>query len=326
MPKAIQVSRSGGPEVLELVEYDPGPAGAGQARVRVAVAGVNFIDIYIREGLYPRALPLVLGVEGAGTIESVGPGADGFAPGERVAWCSVPAAYSEVALVPVASLVRIPAAVSEELAAAALLQGMTAHYLTHAMRPLHPGDWALVHAAAGGTGLLLVQMLRAIGVQVIGTCSTAEKADLAREAGADHVVVLSERPDFAAATREQLGGDGVHVVYDGVGRSSFEGSLSCLRPRGWMVLFGQSSGPVPPFELQRLNTLGSLVITRPSLGHFVATRAELDERSTAVLVGIESNTLQVRIGGRYPLSEAARAHRDLASRATTGKLLLVPSN
>jgi NADPH2:quinone reductase len=326
MANAIQVSRPGGPEVLEFVEHDPGPAGAGQARVRVAVAGVNFIDIYIREGLYSRELPLILGVEGAGTIEAVGPEAGGFAPGDRVAWCSVLGGYSEVALVPTASLVRIPAAVSEEQAAAALLQGMTAHYLTHAMRPLRPGDWALVHAAAGGTGLLLVQMLKAAGVRVIGTCSTPQKADLAREAGADHVVVLSEREDFAAAVREQLGGAGVHIVYDGVGRSTFEGSLQCLRPRGWMVLFGQSSGPVPPFELQRLNALGSLVITRPSLGHFVATRAELEERSTAVLAAIASRTLRVRIGGRYPLEEAARAHRDLAGRSTTGKLLLVASD
>jgi len=323
MPQAIQVSEIGGPEVLRLVDRDPGAPKSGQVRVRVAAAGVNFIDLYFRSGEYPLDLPYVAGLEGAGIVESTGSGVTDFGPGDRVAWCSVPGAYAEVALVPARSLVRIPGAASEEQAAAALLQGMTAHYLTYALRPLERGDWALVHAAAGGTGLLLVQMLRQCGVRVIGTCSTAEKAELARNAGAEHVVITQEE-DFVAAIRDFLGGAGVHVVYDGVGRATFEGGLACLRPRGWLVLFGQSSGPVPPFELQRLNALGSLVVTRPSLGHFTATREELDARAHAVLEAVATGTLRVRIGARYPLRDAPRAHTDLANRATTGKLLLIP--
>ena len=323
MPQAVEVSEVGGPEVLRVVDRDPGAPGPGQARVRVAAAGVNYIDVYFRSGLYPRELPYIAGLEGAGRIEVTGPGVSGFSTGDRVVWCSVSGAYAEVALVPASSLIRIPAAVSEEQAAAVLLQGMTAHYLTYAMRPPERGAWALVHAAAGGTGLLLVQLLRAAGVRVIGTCSTPEKAQLAREAGADPVLV-DPGDDLPARAREISGG-GVHIAYDGVGRATFEASLTSLRPRGWLVLFGQSSGPVPPFELQRLNALGSLVVTRPSLGHFTATRAELEERAHAVLDAVAAGTLRVRIGARYPLRDAPRAHTDLASRATTGKLLLIPS-
>lgn len=323
MPKAVTIERTGGPEVLRLTESDPGAPGAGQARVRVAAAGVNFIDIYFRTGLYPRPLPFVSGLEGAGRIESVGPGAGDLAPGDRVAWASVPGSYAEVVLAPVAALVRIPDHVADDVAAAAMLQGMTAHYLVHALRDPRPGEWALVHAASGGTGLLLVQILKRAGVRVVATCSTEQKAALAAEAGADRVV-LYEREDFPAAAREATHGRGVDVVYDGVGRSTFDGSLASLRPRGLLALFGQSSGPVPPFDLQRLNAGGSLVITRPSLAHFTATRAELELRAEAVLGAIAEGWLRVRIGARFPLAEAGAAQRALEGRATTGKLLLLP--
>ena len=323
VPKAIVVEKIGGPELLSLAERDPGAPGPGQVRVRVAAAGVNFIDVYFRTGLYPRPLPFVAGLEGAGRVEAAGPGVAGLAAGDRVAWASAPGSYAEVLLAPASSLVRVPDPVSDELAAAAMLQGMTAHYLVHAIRPVAPGGWALVHAAAGGTGLLLVQMLRAAGMHVVGTCGSAEKAALVREAGADEAVRY-DTDDFVAAARAATGGRGVDVVYDGVGRSTFDGSLASLRPRGLLALFGQSSGPVPPFDLQRLNAGGSLVVTRPSLAHFVATRAELEERAGAVLGAIAAGKLAVRIGARFPLARAADAHRALESRATTGKLLLIP--
>ena len=323
MPKAIVVSKIGGPELLALAERDPGAPGSGQVRVRVAAAGVNFIDVYFRTGLYPRPLPFVAGLEGAGRIEAVGEGVVGLAPGDRVAWASAPGSYAEAIVAPAASLVRVPASVSDEIAAAAMLQGMTAHYLVHAIRPPVPGGWALVHAAAGGTGLLLVQMLRAAGMHVLGTCGSAEKATLVREAGADEIVRY-DTTDFVAAARAATGGRGVDVVYDGVGQSTFDGSLASLRPRGLLALFGQASGPVPPFDLQRLNAGGSLVVTRPSLAHFVATRAELEERAGAVLGAIAAGKLAVRIGGRFPLARAADAQRALEGRETTGKLLLIP--
>jgi NADPH2:quinone reductase len=321
--RAVSVEKTGGPEVLALVERDPGAPGAGQLRVRVAAAGVNFIDVYFRTGLYPRPLPFVAGLEGAGRIEAVGPGVAGFAAGDRVAWASAPGSYAELALVPAAQAVAIPSGVADELAAAAMLQGMTAHYLVHAIRPPERGSFALVHAASGGTGLLLVQMLKRAGVRVIGTCGSAEKAALVREAGAD-LAVRYDESDFVAAARDATGGRGVDVVYDGVGRSTFDGSLASLRPRGLLALFGQASGPVPPFDLQRLNAGGSLVVTRPSLAHFVATREELELRAGAVLGAVADGGLRVRIGARFPLAEAAAAHRALESRATTGKLLLIP--
>jgi len=323
MPRAIVVEKTGGPEVLTLAERDPGAPGPGQVRVRVAAAGVNFIDVYFRTGLYPRPLPFVAGLEGAGRIEAVGPEVAGLAAGDRVAWASAPGSYAEAAVVAAASVVRVPGAVSDEVAAAAMLQGMTAHYLVHAIRPPEPGSWALVHAAAGGTGLLLVQMLRAAGMHVLGTCGSAEKATLVRDAGADEVVRY-DKDDFVAAARATTGGRGVDVVYDGVGRSTFDGSLASLRPRGLLALFGQASGPVPPFDLQRLNAGGSLLVTRPSLAHFVATRAELEERAGAVLGAIAAGKLAVRIGARFPLARAADAHRALEGRETTGKLLLIP--
>jgi NADPH2:quinone reductase len=323
MPKAISIERTGGPEVLRLAERDPGAPGPGEVQIRVTAAGVNFIDIYFRTGLYPRPLPFVAGLEGAGLVDAVGPNGSEFVPGDRVAWASVPGSYAEVVVAPATALVRIPDGVADELAAAAMLQGMTAHYLAHALRDPKPGDWALVHAASGGTGLLLVQMLRRAGVEVIATCSTEQKAALAAEAGAQRVVLYSNQ-DFVAATRDATGGRGVDVVYDGVGRSTFEGSLASLRPRGLLALFGQASGPVPPIDLQRLNAGGSLVVTRPSLAHFIATREELQRRAGAVLGALEAGWLQVRIGARFPLGEAAAAHRALEGRATTGKVLLLP--
>jgi NADPH2:quinone reductase len=322
MPRAIVVHQTGGPEVLAVQERDPGAPGPGAVRVRVAAAGVNFIDVYFRTGLYPRPLPFVAGLEGAGSVEAVGPDVRGLAPGDRVAWASVPGSYAEVVVAPAAQLVRVPEGVESEVAAAAMLQGMTAHYLAHGVRTTRPGDVALVHAAAGGTGLLLVQTLAAAGARVIGTCSSPQKAALAEEAGAAQVVRYDEE-DFAAAARAATDGRGVDVVYDSVGAATFEGSLRALRPRGLLALFGQSSGPVPPFELRRLNDLGSLFLTRPSLAHYVATREELEQRAGAVLGAIAAGRLQVRVGARFPLAQAAEAHRALEGRGTAGKVLLM---
>jgi NADPH2:quinone reductase len=261
MSRAVWVRRTGGPEVLEVGEHDPGAPGAGQVRVRVGAAGLNFIDVYFRTGLYPRPLPFVAGLEGAGRVEAVGPGSTGLAPGDRVAWASVPGSYAEALVAPAASLVRLPDAVPDETAAGAMLQGMTAHYLAHGVRTTRPGDHALVHAAAGGAGLLLVQTLVRAGARVIGTCSTPEKAALAREAGAD-AVILYGKEDVARAVRQATDGRGVDVVYDSVGRDTFEGSLASLRPRGLLVLFGQSSGVVPPFDLPAGSTSGSAPASR----------------------------------------------------------------
>ena len=322
MSRAIVVSETGGPEVLRLESRDPGAPGPGQVRVAVAAAGVNFIDVYFRTGAYPRPTPFVLGLEGAGRVEAVGEGVEGLAAGERVAWAAAPGSYAEAVLAPAGQLVGVPEGVDDVSAAAAMLQGMTAHYLTHGVRSTAPGDLALVHAAAGGTGLLLVQLLKRAGATVIGTCSSAEKEALAREAGADHVVRYTEA-DFVEAAREHSDGRGVDVVYDSVGRSTFDRSLQCLRPRGLLALFGQSSGPVPPFDLQRLNAGGSLFVTRPSLAHYVAAREELEARSGAVLGAVADGSLRLRIGGRFPLEQAAQAHRALEGRGTSGKLLLL---
>jgi NADPH2:quinone reductase len=321
--RAIVVREVGGPDVLRVDAHDPGPPGPGQARLAVRAAGVNFIDVYFRTGLYPRPLPFVAGLEGAGAVESVGPGVTQLAPGDRVAWSAVPGSYAERAVAPVDALVRVPAAVSDENAAAAMLQGMTAHYLSHGVRETRRGESALVHAAAGGTGLLLVQLLARAGARVIGTCSSAEKAQRARAAGCAEVVRYDEK-DVVEAVRAATGGRGVDVVYDSVGRDTFDASLRCLRPRGLLVLFGQSSGPVPPVDLQRLNAAGSLFVTRPSLAHYTATRHELEERAAAVLGAVADGSLRLTIGGRFPLAEAPAAHRALESRATSGKLLLLP--
>jgi NADPH2:quinone reductase len=321
--KCIVVSKTGGPEVLELRDQMVGDPAPGQVRVRCTAVGVNFIDVYFRTGLYPRPLPFVAGLEGAGRIEAVGADVVGLAAGDRVAWSSVPGSYAEQVVAPAASLVRVPDGVGDRTAAAAMLQGMTAHYLAHGVRETRPGDVALVHAAAGGAGLLTVQLLARAGATVIGTCSTPEKESLARAAGCAHVVRYTET-DFAQEVKRITQGRGVDVVYDSVGRTTFEGSLACLRPRGLLVLFGQSSGPVPPFELGRLNALGSLFVTRPSLAHYTQGRAELELRAGEVLRAIEKGALKIRIGAEFPLAEAAAAHRALEGRETTGKVLLIP--
>ncbi len=321
--RAIRVHEYGGPEVLryeEIARPEPGP---GEARVRIEAAGVNFIDIYHRTGLYPNPLPFTPGIEGAGTVEAVGPGVTEVRAGDRVAYALSLGAYAEYAIVPAWKLVPIPDGVNPSVAAAAMVQGMTAHYLTHSTYPLQPGDTVLIHAAAGGTGLLIVQMAKLRGARVIGTVSTPEKAQRAREAGADHVILYTQS-DFEAEVKRLTEGRGVDVVYDSVGRTTFEKSLNCLRPRGLLVLFGQSSGPVPPIDPLQLSTKGSLFLTRPHLMHYVATREELLERARAVFQWIQEGRVSIHIERVFPLSEAAAAHRVLAERRSTGKLLLVP--
>jgi NADPH2:quinone reductase len=324
MSRAIYVRELGGADVLRLEDHDPGSPGEGALRVRVAACGVNFIDVYFRTGLYPRPLPYVPGMEGAGVVETVGDGCEGFAVGDRVAWTSVPGSYAEWAVVPASQAVKIPDAVSTEVAGAVMLQGMTAHYLAHGVRESAEGDTALVHAAAGGTGLLLVQTLTAAGVRVIGTCSTAEKEELARAAGATDVIRYTEVDDFAAEVKRLTDERGVDVVYDSVGKTTFEGSLRSLRRRGLLCLFGQASGPVPPFDLNRLNPAGSLFVTRPTLAHYAAGRADLEMRANAVLGAVEAGVLDVRIGATFALADAPKAHQALEGRETTGKVLLIP--
>ncbi len=322
MQKAIQFDAPGGPEVLVAREIDTPEPGPGMAQVRIDFAGVNFIDTYHRSGLYPVPTPFTLGVEGAGVVESLGPDAPvALAVGDRVGWTMIPGSYAEVCNVPATQLVQIPETLSTELAAASLLQGMTAHYLTHGVRDAKPGETALVHAAAGGTGGLLVQLLKQAGLTVIGTCGTQAKAELARESGADEVILYSEE-DFQARTLQITDGIGVDVVYDSVGQSTFEKSLASLRPRGLLCLFGQASGPVPPFDLGRLGGAGSLFVTRPTLGHFIANPEELSLRASAIFDGLASGSLKQRIHGRYDLADAAQAHLDLEGRGTHGKLLL----
>ncbi len=321
--KAIRIHEFGGVDVLryeELPEPEPGP---GEARVRLEAAGVNFIDIYHRTGQYKGALPLTLGQEGAGVVEAVGPGVTGVRPGDRVAFASVQGAYAEQALVPADRLVPVPDDVDTRDACAVMLQGLTAHYLAYSSYALRPGDTALVHAAAGGLGLLLVQIARRRGARVIGTVSTEEKARLAREAGADEVIRYTEE-DFVEATRRITGGRGVDVVYDSVGKTTFDGSLACLRPRGVLVLCGQSSGAVPPLDPQRLNAGGSLFLTRPTLAHHIATRDELLMRAGDLFRWMRRGELRVRIDRTFPLEQAGAAHQALESRATQGKLLLIP--
>jgi NADPH:quinone reductase len=319
--KAIQIGKTGGPGVLRLADLpDPSP-GPGQVLVRLSAIGVNFVDTYHRSGLYPRAVPFVPGGEGAGEVVAVGDGVAGAAVGDRVASTDLAGAYAELAVVAADRLVPLPPGVPDEVAAAVLLQGMTAHYLLHDSYPVRSGDPVLVHAAAGGMGLLLSQWGTALGARVIGTASTPGKVELARTAGANPVLGYD---GFAAAVRDLTDGDGVAAVYDGVGRATFDESLASLRRHGVLVLYGQSSGPVPPFDLARLNSGGSLYVTRPTLGHFVSTPAELLSRAGDVLGRVAAGTLSVRIGDRYPLAEAARAHEDLEGRRTTGKLLLIP--
>jgi NADPH2:quinone reductase len=321
--KAIQIATTGGPEVIRAVDIDrPAPA-AGQVLVEVKAIGVNFIDIYYREGVYSAPLPVTLGQEAAGVIVEVGPNVERFRVGDRVAWCTSLGAYAEFAVVPEAALVAVPAKVTYEQAAASLLQGMTAQYLSATTFPLKSGDSALIHAGAGGVGLLLTQMAVEAGAHVISTVSTPEKAELARAAGA-HDVILYSQEDFEPAVKKITGGRGVDVVYDSVGKDTFERSLKCLRHRGMLVLFGASSGPVPPFDLILLSRGGSLFLTRPSLMHYVESREELEARSADVFHRIERGTLKLRIDHTFPLAEAAKAQEALKSRATTGKLLLIP--
>jgi NADPH2:quinone reductase len=321
--RAIRVPQYGGPENMKLEELPTPKPAPGQALVRLEAAGVNFIDVYQRTGLYKGPVPVPLGLEGAGVVEEVGAGVTTVRPGDRVAWTGVPGSYATHNAVPADRLVTLPAGLDARTGAAAMLQGMTAHYLAHSTYPLKPGDSCLVHAAAGGVGLLLCQMARRAGARVIGTVSTEEKARLAREAGA-HEVILYTTQDFEAEVKRLMDGKGLQVVYDSVGKDTFEKGFNCLAPRGYMVLYGQSSGPVPLFDLQVLNAKGSLFLTRPSLNHHILTREELLRRAGDVLGWTQKGELKLRIGATFPLAEAAEAHRQLEGRKTTGKVLLIP--
>jgi len=322
--KCIQVKETGGPEKMELVDVAKPAPGPKQALVRIAASGVNFIDVYFRSGLYKADLPVTLGSEAAGTVEAIGPEVGEVAPGDRVAYAMARGSYAEYAVVPAAQLVKLPGHLDFATAAAAMLQGMTAHYLTHSTYPLRKGDTCLVHAAAGGAGGLIVQMAKMLGARVFGTVSTAEKAEIARRHGADATILYTTQ-DFEAEVKRLTGGRGVDVVYDSVGATTFDKSLNCLRPRGMLALFGQSSGPVAPFDPTVLNGKGSLFLTRPSLGHYVLTRDELLWRAGDVLNWLDKGQLKLRIDRTYPLAEAAEAHRALEGRRTAGKLLLAIS-
>jgi NADPH2:quinone reductase len=318
---AIRVEACGGPDVLTLAQTEPPEPGPGQVLVQLAAIGVNYADTYHRSGLYPSQLPFTPGTEGAGTVVAVGPDESSPKVGDRVAGNNFAGSYAQFALAQADRVIPVPDATSDEIAAAALLQGMTAHYLLFDSYPVRAGDTVLVHAAAGGMGLLLTQWATALGARVIGTVSTPEKEKLARQAGAADIIGYD---DVAAQVRRLTGGEGVPAVYDGVGQATFDGSLASLRPHGVLVLYGQASGPVPPFEVSRLAAGGSLYVQRPTLGHYVATREDLLRRASAVLDKVADGSLHITIGGRYPLAEAARAHEDLQSRRTTGKLLLIP--
>jgi len=319
--RAIVVNELGGPEVMAIEERPDPAAGPGQVVVQVAAAGVNFIDIYRRSGVYKQPVPYVPGSEGAGTVVAVGEGVHEFSAGDHVAWCEGPGSYAERVAVAAANAVPVPEGIDLKIAGAVMLQGLTAHYLCRSTFPVTEGTIAVVHAAAGGVGLLLTQMIKHLGGTVVATTSSTVKAALARQAGADFVTTYEE---FPAVVREVTGGRGADVVFDGVGKATFDASLSVLRPRGTMVLFGGSSGQVPPFDLQRLNSGGSLYVTRPTLAHYAADRTELLWRASDIFEEIAKAGLHVRVGAEYPLAVAARAHEDLAGRRTTGKLILVP--
>src|SRR5437660_6707000 len=321
--KAIQVKQPGGPEALEFVDLPIPQPKSREAVVKIAASGVNFIDVNLREGRYKVPLPFVVGQEAAGVVSSVGSEVKLVKSGDRVAWSGILGSYAEYVAAPVEGLVPIPQNVSDQYAAAAMLQGMTAHYLCYDTYPLKPGETALIHAAAGGVGLLLVQMAKNLGARVIGTAGSEEKAKLAHEAGADEVILYGKQ-DFEAETKRLTDGKGVHVVYDGVGHSTFDKGLSVLRPRGHMVLFGGASGPVAPVDPIKLMQKGSFTLTRPSLIHYVSTRQELEKRAGEVLAMIAAGKLKLRIEHVYKLEQAAQAHRDLEGRKTTGKILLVP--
>src|SRR5882724_6911564 len=321
--KAIRIHSPGGPEVLTYEDIPMPEPKAGEARVKIDVIGVNCIDVYHRTALYPMKTPFTLGVEGAGIVDAVGDGVTEVKKGDRVAYAMIPGSYAEYAIVPATKLVPVPESVDTKTAAAVMLQGMTAHYLTHSTYPLKKGDTALVHAAAGGAGLLLVQLAKMRGARVIGTVSTETKAELARQAGADELILYTQS-DFLEEVKQLTDGKGVNVVYDSVGATTFDKSLDCLKPRGYLVLFGQSSGPVPPFDPGKLAAKGSLFLTRPSLAHYTLNRAELLQRSGDLFDWIASGKLKLRVEHTFSMSDAAEAHRQLEGRKTTGKLVLFP--
>lgn len=321
--KAVRIHQFGGPEVLQYEEVPTPAPGPGQVLVKLAAAGLNYSDVHQRTGHFPNKLPYTMGREGSGTVAAVGPQVTSFKGGEPVAYTGVPGAYAEYALVPAERLVRMPAGLDVKVGAAAMLQGMTAHYLAYTTYPLKPGDSCLIHAAAGGVGLLFVQMAKQCGAQVFGTASTEEKAGLAREAGADEVILYTQQ-DFETELKRLTNGQGVNVVYDSVGRTTFEKSLNCLKPLGHLVLYGQASGPVAPFDPAILSAKGSLFLTCPSLPHYIADRASLEKRSGDVLEWIASGKLKLRIEFTFPLANVAEAHRSLEGRKTTGKVLLMP--
>ena len=321
--KAIRVHSTGGPEVMKLEDVPTPAPGRGEVLVKIEAIGVNYTDIYTRMGWTKAPLPLTPGVEAAGSVQALGPEVAGLRAGDRVAYAGALGAYAESAVVPARRLVKLPTETDFRTAAAAMLQGMTAHYLSHSTYPLKAGDTALIHAAAGGVGLLLVQMAKMRGARVFGTVSTEAKARLARDAGADEVILYTQT-DFEADVKRLTAGRGVQVVYDSIGKATFDKSLNCLAPRGYLVLFGNASGPVPPFDLQVLNQKGSLFITRPTLGNYTATVEELDHRADEVLGWVAAGRLRLRIEAALPLEEAAEAHRRLSARETSGKLLLLP--
>jgi NADPH:quinone reductase len=321
--KAIRVQEYGGGEGLKYEDIPAPEPGPREARVKIEAIGVNYIDVYQRTGLYQLKLPFTLGMEAAGVVDAVGAEVNEVKVGERVAYSMIPGAYAEYAVVPSSRLVPVPKNIDSRAAAATMLQGMTAHYLTHSSYPLKQGDTALIHAAAGGVGLLFVQIAKRRGATVFGTVSTEEKARLARAAGADEIILYTQT-DFVAAIKRLTNGRGLNVVYDSVGQSTFEKSLDCLRPRGYLVLFGQSSGPVPPFNLGTLAAKGSLFVTRPTLAHYTIEREELLQRANDLFNWIADGQLKLRIDKTFPLAEAAEAHRQLEARMTTGKVLLIP--
>ena len=323
--KAIRFHQNGAAEVLQYEDVEDPSPGQGEVLVELEAAGLNYIDTYHREGLYPVDLPCTPGMEGAGVVRELGSEVSDFAIGDRVAYAGTMGSYAQLACVDAARLVSLPEGLDIEKGAAALLQGMTAHYLAHGSYPLSPGDVAIVHAAAGGVGLLLVQMAKRAGARVIGTVSTEEKEQLARNAGADDIIRYTE-VDYEETVNELTDGEGVNVIYDSVGKTTFLKGLNLLRPRGYMVLFGQSSGPVEPFDPQLLSAGGSLFVTRPTMNHYVQNRDELVNRAIDVLNWIQSGELDLRIGARYPLSEAAEAHRSLQGRLTTGKVVHLTSD
>ena len=321
--KAVRIHEFGSPDVMQYEEVPTPTPGAGQVLVKLAASGLNFIDVYQRTGLYPNDLPYGLGLEGSGTVAAVGADVSGLKEGDPVAYTGVPGSYAEYVLAPATSLVRMPDGLDLKVGAAAMLQGMTAHYLAYTTYPLKADDTCLIHAAAGGVGLLLVQMAKQCGARVIGTVSTEEKADLAREAGADEIILYTQQ-DFEAEVKRLTDGKGVQVIYDSVAKDTFDKGLNCLAPLGYMVLYGQSSGPIPPFDPAILNAKGSLFLTRPSLFHYIADRPSLEKRAGDVLGWIASGALKLRMEHTFALSDVAEAHRSLEGRKTTGKVLLIP--